>query len=119
MDKSALTDFDWIIVIAYGACMLLVGFYFSRRNKSTDDYMLGGRNMKFWKVGLSLFATMFSAVTYLSLPGEMIKHGPMIWSMLVSLPFIYLIVAYCGINRLNIESSNDPYKLLIRDGDQR
>ena len=21
MDKPALTDFDWIIVIAYGACM--------------------------------------------------------------------------------------------------
>ena len=112
MDKSTLTDFDWIIVIVYGFCMLLVGFYFSRKNKSTDDYMLGGRNMKFWKVGLSLFATMFSAVTYLSLPGEMIKHGPMIWSMLVSLPFSYLLVAYFFIPFIMKLRITSAYELL-------
>lgn len=112
MDKTTLTDFDWIIVIAYGVCMLLVGFYFSRKNKSSDDYMLGGRNMKFWKVGLSLFATMFSAVTYLSLPGEMIKHGPMIWSMLVSLPFIYLLVAYFFIPYIMKLKITSAYELL-------
>jgi len=112
MDKPALTDFDWIIVIVYGVCMLLVGFYFSRRNKSSDDYMLGGRNMKFWKVGISLFATMFSAITYLSLPGEMIKHGPMIWSMLVSLPFIYFLVAYFFIPFIMKLKITSAYELL-------
>ncbi len=74
--------------------------------------MLGGRNMKFWKVGLSLFATMFSAVTYLSLPGEMIKHGPMIWSMLVSLPFVYLLVAYFFIPFIMKLKITSAYELL-------
>ena len=94
MDNFSLTGLDWIIIIGYGVGMLLVGFYFSRQNKTSDDYMLGGRNMKSWKVGLSLFATLFSAVTYLSMPGEMIKYGPMIWSMVAALPFIYIVVAY-------------------------
>ncbi len=94
MDKIVLSTLDWIIIIGYGVGMLLVGFYFSRRNKSSDDYMLGGRNMSSWRVGLSLFATMFSAITYLSYPGEMMKHGPMIWSLLFSIPFVYFVVAY-------------------------
>ncbi len=112
MDKISLTALDWIIIIGYGVGMLLVGFYFSRQNKSSDDYMLGGRNMSPWKVGLSLFATMFSAVSYLSMPGEMIKYGPMIWSSLFALPLIYIVVAYFFIPyimKLNITSA---YELL-------
>ena len=112
MDKTALTGFDWIVLCTYGVGMLIVGFYFSRKNKSSDDYMLGGRNMKFWKVGLSLFATLFSAVTYLSLPGEMIKHGPMIWSMLVSFPFIYILVAYVFIPFIMKLKISSAYELL-------
>ncbi|MCM4173510.1 hypothetical protein DHD32_18700 [Arenibacter sp. TNZ] len=107
-----ITTLDWIVIIGYFAGMLLLGFYFSTKNKSTEDYMLGGRNMSPWKVGLSLFATMFSAVSYLSMPGEMIKYGPMIWSSLFALPFIYLVVAYYFIPyimRLNITSA---YELL-------
>jgi SSS family solute:Na+ symporter len=92
--NNTLTNLDWIVIAVYGLGMLIVGFYFSYINKSSDDYMLGGRNMVSWRVGLSLFATLFSAITYLSMPGEMIKHGPMIWSMVAALPFIYLIVAY-------------------------
>ena len=88
MDKITLSTLDWIIIIAYGIGMLGVGFYFSRKNKNADDYMLGGRGMKSWQVGISLFATMFSAITYLSLPGEMIKHGPMIFLMVAAMPFL-------------------------------
>jgi SSS family solute:Na+ symporter len=112
MDKTTLTSFDWIIIIGYGLGMLLVGFYFSYKNKSSDDYMFGGRKMKFWKVGLSLFATLFSAVTYLSMPGEMIKHGPMIWSMIVSLPFIYIVVAYFFIPYIMKLKITSAYELL-------
>ncbi|NOY61220.1 MAG: sodium/solute symporter [Calditrichaeota bacterium] len=111
-DKITLGGLDWIVIIAYGIGMLLVGFYFSRVNKNSDDYMLGGRNMKSWRVGLSLFATMFSAVSYLSMPGEMIKHGPMIWSMVASLPFIYVIVAYFFIPFIMKLKITSAYELL-------
>jgi SSS family solute:Na+ symporter len=107
-----LTSLDWIVIIVYGIGMLVVGFYFSYVNKSSDDYMLGGRNMKSWRVGLSLFATLFSAVTYLSMPGEMIKHGPMIWSMVAALPFIYFVVAYFFIPFIMKLKITSAYELL-------
>lgn len=107
-----ITTLDWIVIIGYFVAMLLLGFYFSTKNKSTEDYMLGGRNMSPWKVGLSLFATMFSAVSYLSMPGEMIKYGPMIWSSLFALPFIYLVVAYYFIPYIMRLKITSAYELL-------
>ncbi|NOX64241.1 MAG: hypothetical protein GXO85_00235 [Chlorobi bacterium] len=112
IDKFTLTSLDWIIIIAYGIGMLAVGFYYSRKNKSADDYMLGGRGMKSWKVGISLFATMFSAITYLSLPGEMIKHGPMIFLLILALPFVYFVVAYFFIPFMMKLKVTSAYELL-------
>jgi len=112
MENMSITTLDWIIIITYGIGMLLVGFYFSRKNKSADDYMLGGRGMKSWTVGISLFATMFSAISYLSLPGEMIKHGPMMFLMLMALPFIYYVVAYFFIPFIMKLKITSAYELL-------
>lgn len=112
IDKITLTSLDWIIIILYGIGMLAVGFYYSRKNKNADDYMLGGRGMKSWKVGISLFATMFSAITYLSLPGEMIKHGPMIFLLILALPFVYFIVAYFFIPFMMKLKVTSAYELL-------
>ena len=112
MNNSSLSSLDWIIIIAYGIGMLAIGVYYSKKNKNVDDYMLGGRGMKSWKVGISLFATMFSAITYLSLPGEMIKHGPMIFLMLTAIPFIYITVAYFFIPFIMKLKVSSAYELL-------
>ena len=85
---------DWCVVLAYALGMLAVGWYYARRTSTTDDYLLGGRNMSPWKVGLSLFASLLSTVTYLGIPGEMIKYGPMALAQLVALPFIALVVGW-------------------------
>jgi solute:Na+ symporter, SSS family len=112
VDNSTLGNVDWIVIIVYGIGMLLVGFYFSRTNKSSDDYMLGGRKMKSWRVGLSLFATLFSAVSYLSMPGEMIKHGPMMWCLLAAIPFVYFIVSWFFIPFIMKLKISSAYELL-------
>ena len=110
--RQALSSLDWIIIAVYGIGMLLVGFYFSKKNKSSEDYLLGGRKMTSWRVGLSLFATLFSAVSYLSLPGEMIKHGPMFWCLLAAIPFIYVIVSRYFIPFIMTLNISSAYELL-------
>ncbi len=50
----------WIdagIFIAYMIALLAMGFWFMRRNKSADDYFVGGRNMGPAHIGLSVVAT--------------------------------------------------------------
>ena len=48
---------DLSIFIVYLVGMLAVGFYFSKKNKSNDDYYVGGRNMGAGHIGLSVVAT--------------------------------------------------------------
>ena len=99
---------DWWIIGIYMLAMLLVGWYYSRRVTTTDEYLLGGRSMKPWAVGLSLFATLLSTISYLSWPGEMIKHGPMMLCALLAYPFIAVAVGWALIPyfmRLNVTSA--------------
>lgn len=111
-ESITLQSWDWIVLFVYFAGMLAIGYYYSRRNKNTEDYMLGGRKMTSWRVGLSFFATMFSTVSYLSMPGEMVKNGPMMWSFLAAFPFIYLIVAIFFIPYIMKLKISSAYELL-------
>ena len=90
----SLTGLDWTVIGVYAIGMLSVGWYYSRRSATTDDYLLGGRNMNPINVGLSLFATLLSTISYLAYPGEMIRYGPMILAMVVAYPFVALVVGW-------------------------
>ena len=101
---------DWAVIAVYAIGMLLVGVYFSLKAKTSSQYLLGGRQMKSWAVGLSLFATLFSAISYMASPGEIIKYGPMIFCGLFALPLVYWVVGWFIIPafmRLNITSANE------------
>jgi len=56
-----LEPLDWILIALYGAVVVGVGIHANRRQKSTEDYVLGGRAMPWWAVGVSLIATSFSS----------------------------------------------------------
>ncbi len=106
---SGMAALDWVVVAAYMLGTLAVGWYFARRAKTTEDYLLGGREMKSFWVGLSLFATMLSAVSYLMIPGEIVKNGPAyIMGKIAAYPFVILIVGFVlipVIMRLKITSA--------------
>lgn len=85
---------DWLVIGLYALGMLGVGWYYARRTKSSEDYLLGGRNMSPLMVGLSLFATLMSTLSYLSFPGEMIQYGPIMYAGLASFPLVFLIVGW-------------------------
>lgn len=48
---------DLTIFVVYLVFMLGVGFYFLKRNKSKEDYFVGGRTMTAGHIGLSVVAT--------------------------------------------------------------
>ena len=95
--KHALTGLDWAVIAFYGLGMVGIGLYYSLRTKNTEDYLLGGRKMNPWGLGLSLFATMLSAISYLAFPGEMIKYGPMMLAQLTAIPAIAVVVGGMGV----------------------
>lgn len=85
---------DGAIIGLYACGMLAIGWYYRRRQTSTEEYFVGNRNMSPLLVGISLFATLFSTITYLSTPGEVISHGPAVLSGALAIPFAYYAVGY-------------------------
>ncbi len=77
-NHRGLSTFDWMVVAAYGLFMIGVGWWSSRRQTTSEEYFLGSRKMGSFIVGISIFATLLSTISYLAVPGEMIKHGPVI-----------------------------------------
>jgi len=61
---------NWCVVAVYLGAMVLIGFWFSRRGRSTNDYFRGGQRIPWWVAGLSIFATMLSALTFMGIPAR-------------------------------------------------
>lgn len=92
--QRRLHPLDWLVLAAYAGGMLAVGWYYARRTGSTEDYLLGGRRMRGWTIGLSLFATLLSTLSYLSWTGEMIDNGPMFLAQIVAFPVAAVLVGW-------------------------
>ena len=64
MVEEGLTLLDWIVVAAYGVGMLLLGWYYARRQHSTEDFFVGGRSLNSPAIGISLLATLLSTISW-------------------------------------------------------
>lgn len=60
---------DYAALVAYLLATIWIGSYFARRERSTNDYFLGGKRVPWWAAGLSIYATSLSSITYLAIPG--------------------------------------------------
>ena len=58
----------------YLLAILALGAYFMRQ-ENTVDYFLGGRGFHWFPVALSMFASLFSATSYVAAPAEAFNHG--------------------------------------------
>lgn len=94
-----LANFNWLdygVILLYFAAMLGLGFYFSGAQKTTEDYFLGGRAFSWFPIGMSLMATLISAMSYTGLPGQsydsglvVLMHPASVW---IGMPLIIGVV---------------------------
>ena len=85
---------DALVLAAYVGLTLWLGWFYGRRQSSTREYFVGGGRLHPVAVGVSLFATLVSTVSYLSVPGETLGRGPVLLVQLLALPLVYLVVAH-------------------------
>jgi len=64
-----------ITFVAYFIALLGIGLYFWRRNRSIEDYLLGGRGMGAWVTALSTQASDMSGWLLMGLPGAIYAGG--------------------------------------------
>ena len=112
LNTSILSSLDWIVLILYAAGMLVIGWAYSKKNKTKEDYILGGGSMNPNTVGISLFATLMSALSYLTYPAEMIQNGPAIFAGVLSFPLVYFVVGWWLIPKIRQYNVTSAYEIL-------
>ena len=120
---SGLAALDYAVIVAYMLATLGIAVWFGHKQETTDDFFVGGRRMPWFAVGLSILATLFSTLSYLGTPGEVIKHGVGFFFGYLAVPFSMTVIFFLWIPffmRLRVTSAyeylerrfNYPVRLL-------
>lgn len=78
---------NWFLLITYLGGMLFLGYYFMKREQGTDDFFKAGGRIPWWAAGMSIYATMLSAITFMAIPAKAFatdwKYYPMAIAILI------------------------------------
>ncbi|MDF1813911.1 MAG: sodium/solute symporter [Verrucomicrobiales bacterium] len=107
-----MTPIDWTILGVYAVSTLGLGWFFGRKQKSTKEYFVGSGKMNPFIIGVSLFATLLSTITYLAVPGEVLGKGPIYLSNYLAYPFVYLTIGYILLPVYMRQKVTSAYELL-------
>ena len=76
-----MTSIDWVILIFYLIFIVSMSAVIGKRQKSQEDYYLGGRSMPSWQIAFSVMATQVSAISLIGVPAfiALKSGGGLIW----------------------------------------
>jgi len=73
---STLTTPDWLAIAAYFCVLLGVAWWVIKRAKdNATDYFLAGRNLGWWVIGASIFASNIGSEHIVGLAGSGATNG--------------------------------------------
>src|SRR5438128_3013582 len=70
-----LATVDVVIIAVYFLLVFAIGFYFSRKERTSEDYFLAGRNVGWFAIGASLFVSNISTEHFIGLAGSGATSG--------------------------------------------
>jgi solute:Na+ symporter, SSS family len=70
LTHRTLAPVDLVIIGVYFVLVFGIGFYFSRKERTSEDYFLAGRNIGWFAIGASLFVSNISTEHFIGLAGS-------------------------------------------------
>lgn len=99
---------DYLSLLTYLCLLAGAGLYFSRREKTTNDFFLGGGRIPWWAAGISMMAAQVSAIGFMAVPAKSYATD---WAYFAGVATWFLVVpiitrAYIPFfRRLNVTSA--------------
>jgi len=79
---------DWCVCAAYLVVVFGLAVRSARGQQDNEDYFLGGRKMNWFVVGVSMFATSFSSISFLGLPQKGAYQDFSFYLTILFIPFV-------------------------------
>lgn len=108
---------DYSVLILYALLLFFVGFYYNRKEKSQQDIFLGGRSLKWWQIGFSIFSANAGPMMLIGFASIGFTHGIVASNFeLLAWVFLMLLAMVFLPYYLKSKISTIPQFLLIRFG---
>ncbi|MGB5646715.1 MAG: sodium:solute symporter, partial [Muriicola sp.] len=85
-------NLDWFILTGTLLFIVIYGVWKTKGSKNVSDYVLGGKEARWWTIGLSVMATQASAITFLSTPGQAFHDGMGFVQFYFGLPLAMIVI---------------------------
>lgn len=89
--NSQLRATDLLVLVAYMVGVFLLGCWFARKSSKPQEFMVAGRSLPGWAVGLSVLGTYVSSIGFLGNTGKAFGGNWSSWVFGLSLPIAGLV----------------------------
>ncbi len=114
-----MRPFDWMIFVGFLAYVVIDGLRRGRGQRTSEDYFLAGRGVRWWGVWLSIMATQASAITMVGTTGQGWLDGTRFVQFYFGLPIAMLILAYTAVPAYHRTGVTTAYEYLGRRFDAK
>ncbi len=114
-----MTPLDWIVLVATITGIIGFGLWKSRGSKSVDQYLLAGKSMPWYAMGLSIMATQASAITFIATTGQAYVDGLRFVQFYFGLPIAMVIISATAVPIFHRSGVYTAYEYLERRFDAK
>jgi Na+/proline symporter len=112
---------DWVVLFGWLTFLVSYGVYRGRGSDSVNKYLLAGKTMPWYAMGLSILATQASAITFISTTGQGYVDGLRFVQFYFGLPIAMVILSATAVPIFHRANVYTAYEYLERrfDGKTR
>jgi len=110
---------DWVVMFAWLAFIVSYGLYRGRGSSTVNKFLLAGKSMPWYAMGLSIMATQASAITFISTTGQAYVDGMRFVQFYFGLPLAMLILSATAVPIFHRSGVYTAYEYLERRFDSR
>ena len=87
-----MTPLDWVVLFAWLIFLVSYGLYRGRGSGTVDQFLLAGKTMPWYAMGLSIMATQATAITFISTTAQAYTDGMRFVQFYFGLPIAMVIL---------------------------
>jgi Na+/proline symporter len=110
---------DWIVMVATIIAIPSFGLWRARGSKTVNQYLLAGRSMPWYAMGLSIMATQASAITFIATTGQAYVDGMRFVQFYFGLPIAMVILSATAVPIFHKSGVFTAYEYLERRFDAK
>src|SRR5208283_5150559 len=88
-----MSTIDWFVLFGWIVFLVAYGLWRGRGSENVSQFLLAGRTMPWYAMGLSIMATQASAITFISTTGQAYVDGMRFVQFYFGLPLAMVILS--------------------------